>query len=404
MKVGKTTGLQRGWLLGAAGGAIALVMLGFGVSRLVETRQAQVASSAEESPVALPQRVEVAALGRLEPEGEVIRVGGPSTERLARLTVQQGDTVQTGQVLAYLDSYEERKAERDLAASQLAEAQRRLRNTTTVGQAQVQEAQTRLRQVQAPGQAELAAQEARIRESEAELAQEEANLVKAQQDLQRFTELVQQGAVSQQQADNARTTYEATLARRNAAQQQIQTEQATLVRIRTQWQEDIRNAQAEVRSQQANVPLSQTQVAVESARQNLALAEARLERTIIRAPQAGRVLRIITRGGEVVSADGILDLGNTSQMYVVAEVYETDVGLVQRGQPATISSRNGAFSDTLTGKVSEIGWQIFKNNVLDDDPAANADARVVEVKIRLDDSKPVEALTNLQVDVRIDVR
>ena len=48
--------------------------------------------------------------------------------------------------------------------------------------------------------------------------------------------------------------------------------------------------------------------------------------------------------------------------------------------------------------------QIFKNNVLDDDPAANADARVVEVKIRLQDSQLVEALTNLQVDVRIDVK
>ncbi|HIK42598.1 MAG TPA: HlyD family secretion protein, partial [Thermoleptolyngbya sp. M55_K2018_002] len=42
--------------------------------------------------------------------------------------------------------------------------------------------------------------------------------------------------------------------------------------------------------------------------------------------------------------------------------------------------------------------------VLDDDPAANADARVVEVKVQLDDGRPVEALTNLQVDVRIDVR
>ncbi|NET54526.1 MAG: HlyD family secretion protein, partial [Merismopedia sp. SIO2A8] len=47
--------------------------------------------------------------------------------------------------------------------------------------------------------------------------------------------------------------------------------------------------------------------------------------------------------------------------------------------------------------------QIFKNDVLDDDPAANADARVVEVDVQLDDSTVVEALTNLQVDVRIDV-
>jgi HlyD family secretion protein len=89
---------------------------------------------------------------------------------------------------------------------------------------------------------------------------------------------------------------------------------------------------------------------------------------------------------------------------VVAEVYESDVARVKVGQKATITSRNGAFTDTLTGQVEEIGWQIFKNNVLDDDPAANADARVVEVKIRLDNSDRVESLTNLQVDVTINIQ
>ena len=90
-------------------------------------------------------------------------------------------------------------------------------------------------------------------------------------------------------------------------------------------------------------------------------------------------------------------------MMVVAEVYESDVDLVKVGQKVTIASRNGAFTDILTGEVAEVGWQIFKNNVLDDDPAANADARIVEVKIRLDQGDRVEGLTNLQVDVRIEV-
>jgi HlyD family secretion protein len=85
-------------------------------------------------------------------------------------------------------------------------------------------------------------------------------------------------------------------------------------------------------------------------------------------------------------------------------VYESDVGLIRPGQTAMILSRNGAFDKALSGKVSTIGWQVFKNNVLDDDPAANADSRVVEVKIQLDDSKAVEALTNLQVDVKINVQ
>jgi len=99
------------------------------------------------------------------------------------------------------------------------------------------------------------------------------------------------------------------------------------------------NAQAQLRSQQANL-LAQIQRWHQRSRN---LAEARLRRTIIRAPRAGRILRILTYPGEAIS-DGILQMGDTRQMYVVAEVYETDVGLVKLGQPATITSRNGAFN------------------------------------------------------------
>ncbi|NET09410.1 MAG: HlyD family efflux transporter periplasmic adaptor subunit, partial [Symploca sp. SIO2B6] len=178
---------------------------------------------------------------------------------------------------------------------------------------------------------------------------------------------------------------------------------ATLVRLEESRSTDLDLAEDQLQSAQANLSRSQIQVAVDSAQRNLELADARLDRTVIRAPRDGRVLRVFTYGGEAIDSDGILDLGNTEQMVVVAEVYETDVSLVELGQPATITSRNGAFEQELTGTVSEIGWQIFKNDVLDDDPAANADARVVEVDVQLDDSTVVEALTNLQVDVRIDV-
>ncbi len=378
--------LQRGWLLPAVGGAIALAVLGLGVSRLVSPPQAVTIETA----TPLPQRVDVVALGRLEPKGEVIRVGGPTSERIKRLEVEQGDRVQTGEVLAYLESYDEQKARRDVAASQLAEAEQQLRASTTYGQTQIQEAATEVEKVRQPGAFEIQAQRATIRELEAELAVET-------QDLQRFRDLVQDGAIAQQTFDQQQSTV-------RQVQEKLNNAQATLVRLETALQADIRGAQATLQAQQANLPLTQIQIAVESARQNLNLAEAQLERTIIRSPSNGRVLRILARSGEALGQEGsILDLGDTSEMYVVAEVYETDVGLVKIGQPATITSRNGAFDTSLTGKVAEVGWQVFKNDVLDDDPAANADARVVEVKIRLDDSKAVEALTNLQVDVKIDV-
>jgi HlyD family secretion protein len=44
---------------------------------------------------------------------------------------------------------------------------------------------------------------------------------------------------------------------------------------------------------------------------------------------------------------------------------------------------------------------IFKNDVLNVDPAAKSDSRVVEVRIELDDGAPVAGLTNLTVDILI---
>ena len=92
-------------------------------------------------------------------------------------------------------------------------------------------------------------------------------------------------------------------------------------------------------------------------------------------------------------------MGDTSRMRAVAEVYETDIARVQLGQRATITSR--ALEHPITGKVVELGRMVFKNDVLNVDPAARADARVVEVRIELDDAEAAAGLTNLTVDVLI---
>jgi HlyD family secretion protein len=49
--------------------------------------------------------------------------------------------------------------------------------------------------------------------------------------------------------------------------------------------------------------------------------------------------------------------------------------------------------------VERIGLEVGKKDVLSTDPVADADARVVEVEIRLRDSEPAAALTNLRVEV-----
>jgi len=392
--VNLSSGLRKPLPLGVGIG-IVLLGLGAAIGHWLPLNQA---AQSQSPPVVTPQsadRVQVVALGRIEPKGEVIRVGAPSGARIDRLLVTEGEWVKAQQVLAYLDSYDERLAERDLAASQLREAQAQLAAETEFQAAQIAETQTRIRQIEQPQAQAIVAQEARLRELQASLSL-------GLQDLERDQTLYQDGAIAQRDLDRQKTQVK-------ELQSQVQTAEATLEQLKMSRASDLKNAQAQLQTAQANLPLAQVRTAVESARQSLKLAETRLQDTIIYAPQAGRVLRLITRQGEAIPAapsgsdEGILELGNTRQMMVVAEVYESDVDLVKVGQKATIASRNGAFTDILTGEVAEVGSQIFKNNVLDDDPAANADARIVEVKIRIDQSDRVEGLTNLQVDVRIEV-
>lgn len=374
------------WVLLAA-----LVLVGGGSVWLARSVMQSRQAAREQAELPPPRQVQVVALGRVEPSSRVIDVAASSSGRIDRLVVQQGDTVETGQVLAYLDTYAVRRAERDLAASQLAEARAQLAAETNLGRSQVQEASSRLGQIDQPQQAAIAAQAAAIQSLQAEL-----NV--AEIDLDRFQQLNESGAIARQELDRQRATV-------NRLQADLANATATRQRLEQARDQDLANAQAQVAATEASASLAQVMSRVDSAAQSLALAESQLALTLIRAPQPGQVLDIFAYPGEAVSLAGepVLALGDTRQMIVVAEVYETDIGLVQLGQQATITSRNGAFADTLTGTVEDIGLRIAKNDVLDDDPAANADARVVEVRVRVDQSQVVARLTNLQVDVAIDI-
>jgi HlyD family secretion protein len=370
----------------------ASLLIGGGVFAFWRHGQEQRQIAAEQAALPPPRQVQVVALGRIEPAGRVVQVAAAEAGRLDRLLVRQGDQVDKGQILAYLDRYSVRQAERNYAASQLAEARAQRQAEIALGEAQVAEADSRLDQVDAPQQAAIAAQAAAIQSLQAQLAVAEIDLV-------RFQQLSQSGAVARQELDRQQATVDRLRADLDSAT-------ATRQRLETGRTTDLRQAQAQRRAAQVNAERNQLNSRIDSAAQSLALAEAQLGLTLIRAPQAGQVLDIYADPGEAVSPnDGpVLALGDTRQMVVVAEVYESDIGLVKLGQPATITSRNGAFSQTLTGKVAEIGLQIAKNDILDDDPAANADARVVEVRVELDQSQVVAGLTNLQVDVAIDIQ
>ncbi|MEN9567849.1 MAG: hypothetical protein RLZZ69_3045 [Cyanobacteriota bacterium] len=330
----------------------------------------------------------VTSLGRVEPQGEVIEVSGTSGSRISQLLVSEGQQVKSGQILAYLESYPEKLAEKNLAASQLAEATFRYDSVTKYGDAQIQEAMTRIEQIKQPQSYEIKAQEAQVKQ----LATEEAT---ARKDYQRNKFLKEQGAVSGQVRDEYAVEYFSKKA-------ELENAQAVLEQFTATRSQDLKNAEAQLASAKASLAQTQSEIEVQSAQDNLELAKARLELTMIRAPRSGRVLDIVAHSGEVIDEEGILQLGDTQQMYVVAEVYESDIGKIKLGQKAIVT--DPSLPRNIQGTVAQISSQINKNDVLDNDPAADTDSRVVEVKIRLNekDSSVVAGLINLQVDVEIE--
>lgn len=364
----------------------------YSLSRSQETSQRPAPTNTASTPVVRA----VTALGRLEPKGEVIELSAPAlTERAPRvdqLLVKERERVRSGQVIAILDS-------RDRLSAALKQAKQ-----------QVKVAQTRLAQVRAGAKTgEITAQKATIAklmaETRGEIAAQQATIAKlmaelrnAQADYRRYQHLYQNGAISASNIDSKRLSVE-------TFQQQINESIASLNRMMKTGPEQINEAiatlvaKAEVRP----VDMQAAQAEVDNAITAVEQAQANLDLAYVRSPIDAQILKIHAWPGEAVGDKGIADVGRTDQMYVVAEIYETDVGKVHLGQNATITSE--AFVGKLQGSVDQIGMEIGKKDILNTDPAADVDARVVEVKIRLkpEDSRRVAGLTRLKVKVAINI-
>jgi len=337
----------------------------------------------------IPKRpVAVAALGRIEPRSEIINLGaGVAPDRLDALFVARGDVVKKGQVLGRLGAYNEQAAQLDMFSAQIDEARERLKTETALDQSRIQAAEVHQRMIEEVSPQRIAAQQAAIESIDAKLANDK-DILSAQ------AVLFSQGSASRRVNDDQRTTVaqdEANLASARAHLTELQ-HQFEIDRIDAKVQIDLTHAQLE--RAQAEVPIA-------SLERQIAMAQARAQRLSLIAPIDGRILNILVLPGEEVGSGPVLTMGDTSGMRAVAEVYETDIAQVHIGQTATVSAR--ALPQPVRGKVVRIGDMVFKNDVLNVDPAARADARVVEVWIDLDDPELMERLTNMTVDVLIDV-
>lgn len=345
--------------------------------------------------VTIPQIETVVALGRIEPLGEVISLSPPTSleaVKVERLLVKEDEQVEVGQIVAILDGRQRLQAALDEAVTG------------------VEIAQARLEQVKAGAKpSSILAKEAAIANLKAELigklearqatiARLTAQLNNARSEQERYQMLYETGAVSASELDSKRLTT-------STAQEQLNEAQATLKQTQNTLEARIQEAIAFLAETKdvRDVDLQLARAELNQARSAVSKAESDMELAYVRTPMAAQVLTIHTRPGESPGQKGIVEIGKTEQMMVVAQVDQNDIKQVEIGQPATITS--GIFEQELKGKVHQISSQVGKNDILDTDPTADEDTRVVEVQILLEpqSSQKVTKLTNLEVDVTIQV-
>ena len=387
----------------------------------------------EPVPTEIVELKAVTALGRIEPEGEAIQLS-PSPDlggtKISQLLVKEGDRVAKGEKIAILDNNARSQADLELAKQDVKVVEANLaivKAGAKSGEITAQEAT--IKRIQAELRGEITANEAQIARLEAQLRTEtaekqatierlEAELNKAKSDLRRYTQLEVDGVISESELESRSLNVD-TAAKRlteaqagykrteNTLEQQIKETKAIAQQEIDTLQEQIAEAEATLDriAEVREVDVLKAQAEVDRAIAALKKAEEDLALTYVKAPTDGQIMTIHAYPGEIVGDDGVVEFGQTNQMIVVAEVYESDINRVKIGQKATVISETSAFEGEITGTVSHIGLKIGKQDVLDTDPAADVDSRVVEVEIRLDStsSDRVSALTNSKALAKIAV-
>ena len=284
------------------------VLIGCGGDQSTKAPLDKSASDANEA-VARPEAV--AALGQLEPAGDVRRLAAPTagvagTPRIEQLLVDEGAVIRRGQLLARFDT-------------------------------------------KAGLEADLAAVEADLASLEDEIALQKV-------EVSRYSRGANWGAVSLVQRESSRED---------------------LVRLEGE------QAQALARRQGLLVDLEDSELV---------------------SPLDGLVLEIHAREGERPGSDGVMDIGASQRMQARIEVYESDIAQINLDQQVQLTSENGGFSGQLSGRVIQISPRVQQRDVLSTDPTGDADARVVEVLVALDDAdvRRVIRLAGLKVIARFE--
>jgi HlyD family secretion protein len=278
----------------------------------------------------LPEIKKVAALGRIEPKGEIMSLSGPTSldsVQVEQILVQVGDRVKRGQLIAILDGRQRQQGTLDEAKTQFIVAQSRLEKVKAGAKpGAIGARQAAVANVEADLAGEIQTQQATISRLTAELDN-------AQTEFQRNQQLYNEGAISASELDRKRLTL-------RTAEEQLNGARAAKMRTERTLNAQLAEAQAtlEETAEVRPVDVQIAQAELKQAQASVGKAEADMELAYVRAPVKGEILDIHTRPGEALDEKGIAEIGQTDQMMVVAEIDQNDINQVKIGQKAAVTS------------------------------------------------------------------
>jgi membrane fusion protein (multidrug efflux system) len=319
-------------------------------------------------------------------DGHLIQVSARVAGQVIKVNVDQNQYVQAGTLIAEIDPKDfEVAVQQDEASLESAEANYEAasvnipvigvntRSTLESAASGVQTSNSTVKQAQ--GQLEAA---------HAQVDQADANNIKAQLDLKRYTPLVEKDVISKQQFD-------ATVATANAAKaalvgakaNEIAAEDA--VRIArdkvVSAQADFRNAQTapdQLKIQKAKADQAAAQV--QQARAALAQAKLNLSYTKIVAPVNGIITKKSLEVQQNVSVgQNLMTLVSLDDIWITANFKETQLKMMRPGQ--TVKIHVDAYGRDYDGKVTQIGGAT--GSMLSLFPPENATGNYVKVVQRI---------------------
>ncbi|KAF0136428.1 MAG: HlyD family secretion protein [Methylocystaceae bacterium] len=327
-----------------------LCLAALGLFFLLSVESTQSTARATTSLAGVAQHV-AAAPGMVEPEGEEREVAAQATGVIREMRVEENDEVAAGQIIAALDNTEQ-VARLESARAALALRQAELERLTNGARAEER------------------------REARDALMEADAALDLARREHERRLPLTKSGVSPQAALDQATSHWNVNKARRAAIAERLAMLEAP------PRAEDLAAARARVRLAEADV----------------ALSEALLEKTLVRSPIAGTILRRSRVAGEAVThvpPTPIAIVGNVRGLRVRADVDETDVGKIVAGQRVEVTA--DAFpNQKFGGRVFRVSSRMGSKVVQTGRPTDRVDAKALQVLIDLD------AGVKLPVGLRVD--